>query len=326
MTKEEIREFTNEDIVRIYQDLDHKYTKHEKDLAATVLIEKNIGLITSTLKHYTANKRTSWEELMQAGRTGIYFAAKRYKFDEGTQFHTFAVSQIRAAILDELNRANSNSSNHYMINEKKIKSAIADIQAIKGSNYCPNSDEIRSYILANKGEDIPTTTIERCMVGARQNEAQSLDDADFNYAVPDLTANCEEYIDQQYLKSDIEKALDRLPAAERFVLMHKHGFVNGIQYSESQIANLMNTYGMFVKMNKGKKISNFIVGKYAKNGELLISQDPKLQAYGQKCSSLAKVKEEWNMSTISTDEACAFCDEIGDSILRDFFEYATNHK
>ncbi|ADU24113.1 sigma-70 family RNA polymerase sigma factor [Ruminococcus albus] len=320
ITREEIIELTNEDIVRIYQDLESQFTKREKELAATVLIEKNIGLITSTLKHFTTNKRTSWDELMQAGRYGIFYAAKRYKFNEGTQFHTFAVSQIKAAILDELNKATSNSSNHYMINEKKIKMAIADIQAIKGANYYPNADEIRSCILANRGEDIPTTTIERCMVGSRQNEAQSLDDDNFNHSIPDLTATCEEIVDQQYMKSDVEKALDRLPPAERFVLIHKHGFVNGIEYSDSQIANLMNQQAMFIKMNKGKKISNFIVGKYAKNGELLISRDAKLQVYGQKVSALAKVKEEWNMETISTKAACDFCDEIGDSILRDFFD------
>lgn len=317
MTKEEIRSYSNEDLVEIYQNANERYTAHEKELAITVLLEKNIGLIASTLKHFSANKKTTWDELVQAGRCGIFFAAKRYNPASGAQFHTYAVSQIRAAILDEINRSSSNSSNHYLINEKKVKTAISEIQATKGGNYCPSSEEIRSFILVSRGEDIPTTTIERCIMGSRQNDAQSIDDVNFNYAIPDLTANCDEYVDQQYMKSDVERALDKLPAAERFVLQHKYGFINGIKYSDSQIANLMNTYGLYVRLNKGKKISAFIVGKYAKNGELLISRDPKLQTYGQRASSLARLKEEWNMVSVSTEDACDFCDEIGDSILDD---------
>lgn len=296
---------SNEDLAMLYQNKENKYTNLERQLAMEALVEKNMALVTSVLKSYTLNARTSWDEMLQAGRIGLFLAADRFDPSLGIQFHTYAVSQIKAAASDEINRSASNgSSNHYATHMKIIKRAIAGIQGEKGSEYKPDAREIRDYIKATTGKDIPISTIDHSIVGLKQADYISLDDENNkNLIVPqDEEDTAEKYMYQAELKEDITEAFRDLPPEEKYALITVLGYPDNNTHTFDQTAKLMNNNPFFIRRHKDKKISAFIVEKYFNNALEILRRNKDLAKYSSKSATFSKIINDCRMEFLPSDE------------------------
>lgn len=317
LIKEEYKSMKNEDLVKIYQNEDGSYSVGETRDAINALIENNMGLIMSVIKKYTINHKTTWDDLVQAGRMAIFLAASRYDTSHKTLFHTFAVSQIKAAVSDEINRSASDyTSNHYASHIKMVKRAISEIQNKKGSDYYPEVREIQDHIKIRDGKVISEITINNCLVGIMQSEHLSLDDDNNRAAI--VATDTVSISEQEYraaLKSDIALALSKLPPEEKFAFCMVQGYTDGKLRTFNQVAELMNQSPAFVRRHK-KKITAFFVQKYYNKAVDLLKTDSVMKTYRVRDAVFDRsVVNNWNCSFMQDSEACSVAMDICDGIF-----------
>ena len=71
------------------------------------IIEKNMGLVISIVNTFSPKNETERQDLIDAGRIGLWKAIKKYNPKNNTKVSTFAWRPIRWAIIRELQRKNN---------------------------------------------------------------------------------------------------------------------------------------------------------------------------------------------------------------------------
>ena len=74
----------------------------------SITIEDYIGLVRSIVSRYR-NYNYPVEDLMQEGMIGLMEAEKRFDFEKGTSFATYAAFWVKKRIIDALNRERKES-------------------------------------------------------------------------------------------------------------------------------------------------------------------------------------------------------------------------
>jgi RNA polymerase sporulation-specific sigma factor len=74
-----------------------KLAKDDDNDSKTILIEQNMPLVKSIVKHYK-NKRVEYDDLIQIGTLGIIKAIKNFNEDYNVRFSTYAVPMISGEI------------------------------------------------------------------------------------------------------------------------------------------------------------------------------------------------------------------------------------
>ena len=324
MKKAEMYNLSNEELVAIYQD--ESRSIKERDDAVTVLIENNMGLIMNTIKKYNVTYKTSWDYLIQAGRTGIFLAAKRYNPEKyNTVFATYAVSQIAAAVSDEVNKSACDfGSNHYVANVKEVKRAINEIQVDKGIEYFPTSEEIQQHIRYHFNKVIPKNTIESCIVCINQSEHLSTDVETYqNYLPASTEDDAEAKAIKNAIRTDIQKAVNKLPPEERFAYLLHSGFYDGITRNFFTIAVLMNKRPEFVERHNGRPLTAFFAQKFYNNAIDALQNEPLLKQYvytGVKfTTSNEQLISDYELTLLDTEEADEIATDIFDNMTPEDF-------
>jgi len=74
------------------------------------LIEENMGLVADIVKKFKPRNHTEREDLMDAGRIGLWKALQKYDLKSGNAISTYAWRPIRWSIIREIKNQNSNKT------------------------------------------------------------------------------------------------------------------------------------------------------------------------------------------------------------------------
>jgi len=74
------------------------------------LIEENMGLVADIVKKFKPKNHTEREDLMDAGRIGLWKALQKYDLESGNAISTYAWRPIRWSIIREIKNQNSNKT------------------------------------------------------------------------------------------------------------------------------------------------------------------------------------------------------------------------
>lgn len=310
---EEIQTYDNDKLVEMFQSDD--FSRREKNEILKTLISNNMGAITNVIKSYQISHKTSWDELLQAARRGMYFAATRYDKERGNKFITFAMHEIKNAVSDSVNAAAGDyCSNYYSAHMKFVRKAITEIQKEKGESYEPETAEIHDWILTFLHKDIAETTIESCLEGLCQTEHASLENI---FAVSGIDPAFDEskamqQINQMELKRDISLALSQLPEVQRLIVGYNHGLIDGKIYTFDKIAKKLNERPDLVKQNNSKLYSAFYCEKYSKEAISNLQHSNILRHHGKIKEDAAEILSR--PDSISLNSSIEIMDTVNDTL------------
>lgn len=323
MTKE-FESMSNEDLVTVYQDIKNERSALERELAIKILIEHNMGLITSVVKKFNLHYKTKWEDLIDCGKAGLFLAAKRYDPSYDVVFSTFAYSEVHAAVADEINgMISDNSSNHYTSHIKLVKKAIAGLRSVHGDEYMPDANMINVWIKSSTGKDIPVSTIVSCLNGISQIDHLSTDDVNNKNLLASYDQEQAELQEKRLsLRADIELGMRTMTKLEKFVFSARGGlYSDGKIYTFDQIAKMMNKNSEFIMLNNNKKFSAYYVESYYQKAIIKFKSEAVLvKTYETNKESNEYVVAMKNTQFIpaNTDMILDAADDIADAIDNSF--------
>ncbi|MFH1999880.1 MAG: FliA/WhiG family RNA polymerase sigma factor [Planctomycetota bacterium] len=199
------------------------------------------------------------EDMMSVGVLGLINAAKTFDPDRGASFKTYAYTNIKGSILDELRRHDSVPRS---IRDKMKKvDEVAD-RLIEKNGTVPTPDEIAAEM------GITVKALDDLLLAARTTAIFSINDSDPRSgevngildSIADLQARTpEKIVEQSEIKSLLVKAIKRLPETERqvvFLYYNKNMLLKEIgavlDVSESRICQILGRAHFLLK----KEITN----------------------------------------------------------------------
>lgn len=199
------------------------------------LLTNNLGLLYKYTRKY--NHKYS-QDIFQEAAIAFLHAAKRYEFDRGTKFSTYATFWIMQAAnrgYQKLVRDVRLPSN-ILENVQKIKKAITYYMTV---NHCePNTEELAKITGINQSK------IEYYkMFAANSSSLDVVIDDNENtlgsYIEDSSVQKFEEKLDEEELDNTLYDALDTLSSREKFIIERHFGLKDLEPMSLSEIARLL---------------------------------------------------------------------------------------
>ncbi len=195
--------------------LSDKKDKHARDeiiVQYIYLVRYAVGRVKVSLP-----ATISIEDIAGYGVEGLINAVERFSPQKNTRFETYALIRIRGAIIDKI-RAQDFLPRSIRKKIKEIKQASEILKQELGRT--PTSSEIANYLDMDPekvnqiiSEDITITSI-------YEKRGTSDDSMEIIDTIEDSTKlNPQERMEEQNIKTDLQKALQRLPERERVLMV-----------------------------------------------------------------------------------------------------------
>lgn len=195
--------------------LSDKKDKHARDeiiVQYIYLVRYAVGRVKVSLP-----ATISIEDIAGYGVEGLINAVERFSPQKNTRFETYALIRIRGAIIDKI-RAQDFLPRSVRKKIKEIKQASEILKQELGRT--PTSSEIANYLDMDPekvnqiiSEDITVTSI-------YEKRGTSDDSMEIIDTIEDSTKlNPQERMEEQNIKTDLQKALQRLPERERVLMV-----------------------------------------------------------------------------------------------------------
>lgn len=195
-----------------FQDKDNKTLRDTLIVQYIYLIRYVVGRVKITLP-----ATISIEDIAGYGVEGLIDAVERYSPQKNTRFETYALIRIRGTILDKI-RAEDFLPRSVRKKIKDIKDAQEILKQELGRT--PTTSEVAQYLNMDVekinqllSEDTTMTSI----YDKRGNADDSVEIIDTIEDTHKLTPH--EEVEEQNVKSELEKALKRLPERERIIMV-----------------------------------------------------------------------------------------------------------
>lgn len=206
-------------------------------------------LITSNLRLVIACSKYYWQyadanDLIQEGNIGLMKAVQKFDPNKGFKFSTYAVWWIKQYIKRYI------SNNIRMIRlPVHISDALYKIQKVIEEYKMSNNGAMPTIQYISDKTNITKEHIEKYM--NYNTNLQSLDEIVFmNYEnndteLYDLIAsnqfdNPEELVFKEMQKDYILSAINKLNDREKYIVLYKYGFIDGKEYSLSDLSKILN--------------------------------------------------------------------------------------
>lgn len=195
--------------------LSDKSDKHSRDLLIVqyiYLVRYAVGRVKVSLP-----ATISTEDITGYGVEGLINAVERFSPQRATRFETYALIRIRGSIIDKI-RAQDFLPRTVRKKIKDIKQATEFLKQELGR--IPTTSEIANYLDMDvekvtqiMSEDITITSIYDKR-GASEDSMEIIDTIEDSHKL-----NPQERMEEKNVKTDLQKALQRLPERERVLLV-----------------------------------------------------------------------------------------------------------
>ncbi|PJE79506.1 RNA polymerase sigma factor FliA [invertebrate metagenome] len=191
-------------------------TQPNTGLTDTQLVEKHHSLVKRIANHLAARMPASVQidDLIQSGMIGLLEAAKKYDASKGASFETFSGIRIRGAMLDEIRKGDWGPRSVYR-NSRRVTEAIHSVEGKLGRDA--RDTEIANEMKLRINEYY---TILSDLRGCRLFSFEELFDSEesrMQAVAPDQGPQSD--IQEDKFRSDLIKAINKLPEREKLVLM-----------------------------------------------------------------------------------------------------------
>ena len=195
--------------------LSDKSDKHSRDLLIVqyiYLVRYAVGRVKVSLP-----ATISIEDITGYGVEGLINAVERFSPQKATRFETYALIRIRGSIIDKI-RAQDFLPRTVRTNIKDIKQATEILKQELGR--VPTATEIANYLDMDvekvnqiMSEDVTITSIYDKR-GSSEDSMEIIDTIEDSHKL-----NPQERMEEKNVKTDLQKALQRLPERERVLLV-----------------------------------------------------------------------------------------------------------
>lgn len=195
-----------------------KWREYDDSAAYEQLVENYIGLVDHIVRKMKVNlsSQVTYDELKSHGMLGFLDALKKFDYNRGLQFETYASLRIRGAILDGL-RENDWVPRSIRDKAKKIEKAYQELEQTYLRSV--SDEEIMEHLNMDKPEfyqSLQETSFMNCI-----SLDEPIDDEKENTRksiISDSKEMIDDKIDKQHTKDVLSLAIDRLPEKEKLVV------------------------------------------------------------------------------------------------------------
>lgn len=219
--------------------LGKKTKKGNKD-AKNKLFFANVRLVVMIAKKFM-RPNINMLDLIQEGNIGLLKAIDKYDYKKNYKFSTYAFWWIRHYIQLFLYKNHRNIPIPVQKEEelRKIEKAISILQ--KEQKCVPTHSEIAKY-MKEKQADIeyilnigrPTLSLDKKIGDDKGSEIKDVYVADEKW-------DTEKIVNENNLKQEIIKALEKLIDIEKKILLYRYGFIDGTKYTLKETSKIFDS-------------------------------------------------------------------------------------
>ena len=207
--------------------------------ARTSIIEANQRLVVFVAKKYVG-RGIPFLDLVQEGNVGLVNAVRKFNFNRGHKFSTYAIWWIRQAI----SRAIENQARtirvpvHVIEQVERLKRAERSL--LQELNRNPTDAEVSAALhqSADRIAELRQIAQHTVSLDATISDEDSATYGDF---IPDEKAqDVAEATDRHLLKARLDEVLKVLDRRERIVIEQRYGLVDGVQRTLDEVGLLFN--------------------------------------------------------------------------------------
>lgn len=192
--------------------------KSNKQLRDTLIVQYIylVRYVVGRVK-VTLPATVSIEDIAGYGIEGLINAIERYSIQKNTRFETYALIRIRGAIIDKI-REEDFLPRSIRKKIKDIKTAQEQLKQELGR--CPTTREIAEYIDMEPERVTQILSEDTTITSIYDKRGSSEDSVEIIDTIQDTTKlTPQEQVEEKNVKSELERALKRLPERERVIMV-----------------------------------------------------------------------------------------------------------